>query len=165
MKIKANIGNFLHKAASAYHAAVTEHGKKDIWGTCRDQETGEEESILPRYFHYSRMRLQIMTHPLVGFLRNDATIQRTDQSQGMPFARFKNAANNYMTKEGFKNFVWKEDKYKSIFDDNMILKVKIDKRFLETRGLEHTVSYQGCEYGIGEEWLLGVTERSSSDSI
>jgi hypothetical protein len=165
VKIRANIGNFLHKAASAYHAAVTEFGKKDIWSTFKDPETGEVDTILPRYFHYSKIRLQIMTHPLVAFLRNDATIQRTDQSQGMPFSRFKQSANNYMLKEGHKNFAWKEDKYKSVFDDMQITKIKIDARFLEARGLEGTISYMGCDYGVGEEWLLGVTENNDTTEL
>lgn len=165
VKIKANIGNFLHKSACAYNAAVSEFGKKDIWSTFKDPETGKEDTILPRYFHYSKIRLQVMTHPLVAFLRNDPTIQRTDLSQGMPFSRFKQAANNYMTKEGHKNFMWKEDKYKSVFEDVQIQKVKIDVRFLETRGLHGTVPYRGCEYGVGEEWLLGVTEKDDRDEL
>lgn len=162
-KIKANIGNFLHKCACAYNAAVNEFGEKDIWSTYTDSD-GIVDTILPRYFHSAKMRLQIVTDPLMSFLRTDATIYLTDHfSKGMSWERFKASAANYFLKEGHKGFQWKENKYKAVFEDLGIKKIKIDAKFIADKNSggdsEIFMDEDGQEYPIGTEWLLGVTEK------
>jgi hypothetical protein len=161
-KIRAHIGNFLHKCACAYNAAVNEFGNKDIWGKYTEAD-GSVDTILPRYFHTAKMRLQIVTDPLMSFLRTDASICLTGQSDnGMPWERFKAVANNYFLKESHKGFMWKENKYKAVFEDVGIRKIKIDAKFIEDRtsgGGEVFVDSDFQEYPIGTDWLLGVCEK------
>ena len=160
-KIKANIGNFLHKCASAYNAAVSEFGNKDIWSSYVDAD-GDKDTILPRYFHAAKMRLQIVTDPLMSFLRSDASIKLTSSLLGgMPWERFKAMASVYFTKEGHKGFLWKENKYKAVFEDLNIKKTRIDAKFIadNNQGGNTFVDTDLQEYGLGTEWLVGVEEK------
>lgn len=99
----------------------------------------------------------------MSFLSNEkqSILLSADQSQGMSFERFKAAASNYFVKEGFKGFQWKETKYKAVFEDQGIKKIKIDALFLESKGQDPKGSYvdpNGDKHGLGTEWLLGVHE-------
>lgn len=160
-KIKAHIGNFLHKCASAYHAATSEFGNKDIWGSFVD-ENGKKDTILPRYFHAAKMRLQIITDPLMSFLRSDVTIYLTSEpGKGMPWERFKAIANAYFQRESYKGFIWKENKYKAVFEDLGIQRVKIDAKFLQERGCTNGIFVDDDfnEHNVGTDWLIGVAEK------
>jgi phage/plasmid-associated DNA primase len=160
-KIKANIGNFLHKCASAYNAAVSEFGNKDIWSSYVDAD-GDKDTILPRYFHSAKMRLQIVTDPLMSFLRSDTSIRLTNSLLGgMPWERFKAIASVYFSKEGHKGFLWKENKYKAVFEDLGIKKTKIDAKFIadNNQGGHTFVDSDMQEYGLGTEWLVGIDEK------
>lgn len=160
IKIQANIGNLLHKCSCAYKSAVDEFGNCDLWSKKLNPFTNQPEYILPKYFHSNKTRLQEMTHPLVGFLRNDSTIVITERGVGMPYKRFQMLANAYFQANGNSKFTWKEDKYKTVFEEFDIKKIKIDTSFLIERKLQDTIFYLGEAYGIGSEWLRGITERT-----
>lgn len=160
IKIQANIGNLLHKCSMAYSSAVEEFGKNDLWSKKKNPYTSQMEYILPKYFHMNKTRLQEMTHPLVGFLRNDSSILLTEKGMGMPYKRFQVLANAYFSSNGNSKFTWKEDKYKTVFEEYEIKKIKIDNAFIKKYGYDFSVFYLGESFGIGSEWLLGVTERS-----
>ena len=160
IKIQANIGNLLHKCAMAYKSAVEEFGGNDLWSKKLNPFTEQMEYILPKYFHLNKTRLQEMTHPLVGFLRNESSIVITEKGGGMPYKRFQSLANAYFASNGNSKFTWKEDKYKTVFEEYEIKKVKIDGAFMKKKGAEHSIYYLGESYGIGGEWLMGVTERT-----
>jgi len=164
IKIQANIGNLLHKCSCAYKSAVDEFGNCDLWAKKMNPFTKQPEYILPKYFHSNKNRLQEMTHPLVGFLRNEATIIITERGDGMPYKRFQMLANAYFQANGNSKFDWKEDKYKTVFEEFDIKKIKIDTSFLEDRKLQDTIFYLGEAYGIGSQWLKGVTERTQLPS-
>jgi hypothetical protein len=164
IKIQANIGNLLHKCSCAYKSAVDEFGNCDLWAKKMNPFTKQPEYILPKYFHSNKNRLQEMTHPLVGFLRNEATIVITEKGDGMPYKRFQMLANAYFQANGNSKFDWKEDKYKTVFEEFDIKKIKIDTSFLADRKLQDTIFYLGEAYGIGSQWLKGITERTQLPS-
>lgn len=164
IKIQANIGNLLHKCSCAYKSAVEEYGGNDLWSKKLNPFTNEIEYILPKYFHMNKSRLQEMTHPLVGFIRNESSIVVTEKG-GMPYKRFQLLANAYFQANGSSKFNWKEDKYKTVFEEFEIKKIKIDSAFLQSCGVQDTLFYLGEAYGIGGEWLKGVTERSQLPSL
>lgn len=160
-KIKQNIANLLHKCCVAYLSAVEAHGQRDIWST---YSTGKEDKfVLPLYFHNNKKRLQEMTHVLASFLNNDPSIQLCTHAFGMPMERLKTIANQYFLSNGMGKFGWKPDKFKIVFDDYKLKIMKLDKKYLASKGCDgSTLEYCGTEYGIGTEWVLGITENKGS---
>jgi hypothetical protein len=152
LKVKANIDTLLHKSACAYAAVCAEYGDKDIWG----------ENILPRYFHHAKSRLQVASDPLMSFLKSENAVVVDEKLRGMPWERFRTTANNYFQRENNKNFSWRETKYKAVFEDLGIKKIKIDQNFIDAHGSGGSFfDHDGTEYGLGVDWLMGVQERDS----
>jgi len=159
IKVKSNIGNFLHKSACAYAAICSEFGDRDLWGTYT--QDGVEDTILPRYFHACKNRFQVSTDPLMSFLRSESAVVCDDKCRGMSWERFRSSANNYFQKENLK-FTWKESKYKAVFEDMSIKKLKISSEFLVAHGFAPNgvyEDYDGQQYTLGTDWLTGVREK------
>jgi hypothetical protein len=174
MKVKGRIGNLLHKSACAYAAVCSEFGDKDIWGKYKvvdetgnqiiSKRTGKpfEQTILPRYFHWAKDRFQAASDPLMAFLRSETSVVVNEKLRGMSWERFKTAANNYFQKENNKNFQWRETKWKAVFDDMGIKKIKIDDHFIEAHGKNGVFEDRdGQVYGKDTDWLLGVQEKEA----
>jgi hypothetical protein len=174
-KIRANIGNLLHKCAAAYKYVSSLFGDKDIWANYQEplvdaagaplldaggRARTREASVLPKYFHENKSKFKELTHPLVSVLRNEPTIVHGAEGFCMPFARFKEVANNFFKREGHGIFKWSEERYKNTFEDFGIVKFKLDRKFISEHGGKGTkFEYRGMEYEAGVEWLVGVTER------
>jgi hypothetical protein len=173
MKVKARIGNLLHKSSCAYAAVYGEFGDRDIWGKSKVIVDGKEvismktnkpltDTILPLYFHAARNRFQTLSDPLMAFLKSETSVILNESCRGMSLERFKACANNYFQKENNKTFQWKETKYKAVFEDVGIKKVKIDAKFIEAYGKDGIFEDRdGQVYGINTDWLLGVQEKDA----
>jgi hypothetical protein len=160
LKVKANIGYFLHKSALAYADSCAKFGEKDLWG-CFTEE-GNELTILPRYFHVAKNRMEVGTDPVMAFLRSETSVVCSEGSVGMSWERFKAAATNFFQKEGIKGFMWKESKYNTVFEDMGIKKHKLDSAFLLAKGIDTDGTYtapDGQTYQLGIDWLEGVHEK------
>lgn len=160
LKVKANIGYFLHKSALAYADCCKEFGDRDLWGSYNDD--GNEQMILPRYFHVGKNRMEVGTDPVMAFLRSETSVICSEGSVGMSWERFKASATNFFQKEGIKNFMWKESKYNTVFEDMGIRKLKLDSKYLATKGIDAEGVYtapDGQSYQLNIDWLEGVHEK------
>jgi hypothetical protein len=162
-KVKAHIGSFLHKVSCAYAAVCADFSEKDVWGIYTMPD-GQEDTILPKYFHASKGRFAIATDPLMAFLKSETAVVCEEKLRGMSWERFKAAANNYFQKENNKTFRWVESKYKAVFDDMNIKKIKISAQFLEAHGFAGDGVFtdrDGQQYTLGTDWLVGVQEKEA----
>lgn len=156
--IQNNIGSLLHKSASAYAAMCKDFASRDLWGS--HEVDGKKYTILPKYFHVAKSKMQTLSDPLMAFLNSKAAVLVGESSTGMSWERFRSAANNFFQKENIKNFSWKETKFKSIFDDLGIKKFKIDEAFINSHGKDGIfLDADGNSQTLGTDWLLGVYEK------
>jgi hypothetical protein len=176
-KIKANIDTLLHKSSCAYAAVCSEFSEKDLWGKyIVKDENGDpkldsngnfiRDFVLPRYFHVQKERLKVASDPIMSFLKSESAVIVDRNMRGMPWERFRTAANNYFQRENIKNFSWKDTKYKSIFVDLGIKKFKLDNAFMEKYGGigGNFIDHDGTSYALGTDWLSGVQEKESVPS-
>ena len=169
-KVRNNIGYLLHKSACAYKAAFDEFGDNDLWGFFQVKDENDralfdsknkpiKDTILPRYFHSGKNRNQVESNPIMAFLKSETAVTVSETFRGMSWERFRAAANNFFQKENYKNFTWKDSKYKTVFEDLRIKKIKINQQFIEAHGLNGVFTDKdGQVYGIGTDWVCGVQE-------
>ena len=136
--VRAEIGSILVKINRAYREAVDMHGSKDIW------------QIVPPYFVATQRKVIAGTQPLVAFLSESDQIVTGRASLYMPLSDFKNAHTQFCASNGLPKKPWREDYYKTAFEEWKICIEENTKR-----------SYGGAE--VVKTWVLGVGLRSNSD--
>lgn len=175
-ELRQELPAIMHKCCTAYLSAVAMYGSKDLWGKAPTQRP-YAEYVLPSYFHENKEALKRTTHLLEDFLKNKTQVRLVPASAdpsvkrvGMPFETpgkngtlaFKALANAYFKqqrdgKDG--GFQWKEDKYRTVFDDNGIVLGAITE---EDMSADLNV-YNGERYPKHTKWLWGVVAASVAD--
>ncbi len=137
--VRAEIGSILVKINRAYRNAVDMHKKKDIW------------EIVPPYFVATQRKIIADTQPLAAFLTESELIVTGNPALYMPLSDFKNAHTQFCALNGItKKSAWKEDYYKTTFEEWKIFIEENTKRV-----------YGGSE--MVKTWVVGVGLRTTSD--
>ena len=174
-ELRAEMPLIMHKCCVAYLSAVAWFGKSDLWGDmpAARQRKPFDVRVLPRYFHDNKEGLKRSTHMLEDFIKNKAqvtlvpSLTADGMRRGMPFdsngkngtLSFKSLANAYFKqqrdgKDG--GFQWKEDKYRTVFDDNGITMSALTDEDIK-KGENW---YNGEQFGKHTKWLWGVVATS-----
>lgn len=71
---------------------------------------------------------------------------------------FRKRAKEYFASKNLDKFTWNEEKYLAVFADNDIEMVKLTAIDIERNGGPY--EFEGTSYGVGKQWLRGVTLSS-----
>lgn len=163
--LKKEMAAILHKCCVAYLAAVKMFGRSDLWGQRPPEFTDPEDNfVLPKYFHDCKAALKRSTHVLEEFLNNKSQITVFGRSKrlGMPWETngndngqplsFKSLVNAYNKQQEVRGWYWKEDKYRTLFDDYELAVAELTDEDCAA-GLN---VYGGQAFPKGTKWIWGV---------
>lgn len=105
VKLKKNIDLFHRKCVSLYHAALREHGRKDIWA----------EGVVGEQLKTWRDGVKLQTDLLYAFLSTDRFYFQSDIY--MPLDEFKQEYFGFRQSNGMDKVRWAPSHFKSVFDE------------------------------------------------